>query len=105
MEATCVDNVTYAYMALHRPQVVAALRILATTPRSPSIPFVTSAATDPDTRELLVLALRAVASSPEWADARAGLMLRDIVPIDAAQYEVLLDYEREAAALGYPVLC
>ena len=58
-----------------------------------------------DTRELLVVALRAVASSPEWADARAGLMLRDIVPIDAAKYEVLVDYEREAAALGYPVLC
>jgi ABC-type phosphate/phosphonate transport system substrate-binding protein len=105
VDATCVDNVTYAYVALHRPQVVAALRILAATPRSPSIPFVTSAATDPDTRELLVVALRAVASSPEWADARAGLMLRDIVPIDAAKYEVLVDYEREAAALGYPVLC
>jgi ABC-type phosphate/phosphonate transport system substrate-binding protein len=104
-DATCVDCVTFAFVARHRPQVADALRILAPTARSPSIPFVTSATTDPQTGELLFLALRAVATSPEWADARAGLMLRDIVSIDAAAYEPLLEYEREAAALGYPVLC
>jgi ABC-type phosphate/phosphonate transport system substrate-binding protein len=103
-DATCVDSVTYAFVARHRPKVAAALRILATTVRSPSIPFVTSTASDPATVERLVLALRAVATSSEWADARAGLMLRDIVPIEAAEYEHLLEYEREATELGYPVL-
>jgi hypothetical protein len=27
------------------------------------------------------------------------------VPIEAAEYEPLLEYEREATELGYPVLC
>jgi hypothetical protein len=31
-------------------------------------------------------------------------MLRDIVPIDPASYEVQLTYEREAQGLGYPEL-
>ena len=71
---------------------------------SPSIPFVTARATDPASVERLVCALREVATAPRWAEVRAGLMLRDIVPIDGASYECLLEYEREAVALGYPVL-
>jgi ABC-type phosphate/phosphonate transport system substrate-binding protein len=103
-DATCVDNVTYAYVRRHRPQVAARLRVLARTPPSPSIPFVTARATEPATVERLVRALREVATAQRWAQVRAGLMLRDIVPIDGAAYECLLDYEREAVALGYPVL-
>ena len=41
----------------------------------------------------------------EWAGVRAGLLLRDIVPIgDESPYEELLRYETEARALGYPQL-
>lgn len=101
-EATCVDNLTLAYVAAHRPQLSGALRILAETPRSPCIPFVTSASTDEDVVGDLREALAAVAGSPEWSEARRGLMLADIVPADRADYEPLLEYERAAAALGYP---
>ncbi|MFI4985869.1 MAG: phosphate/phosphite/phosphonate ABC transporter substrate-binding protein [Alphaproteobacteria bacterium] len=104
-DGTCVDNVTFAFVARHRPQLAEALRILASTPPSPSIPFVTSRAADADTVAALRRALMRVARAPEWADARAGLMLRDIVPADERAYAALLDYERQAAALGYPALC
>ena len=49
-------------------------------------------------------ALFALARKPEWAGVRAGLMLRDIVPIELKAYAVQLRYEREAAELGYPEL-
>jgi ABC-type phosphate/phosphonate transport system substrate-binding protein len=100
-DATCVDCVTYAFFCRHRPQLAALTRVLAATPPSPSIPFVTSVATPADLKAHLQAALLAVARAPRWADVRAGLMLRDIVPIDMAAYTVQLAYEREAAALGY----
>jgi len=103
-DATCVDCVTYAFFCRHRSQLGAHTRVLAATPPSPSIPFVTSVATPADLKAHLQTALFAVARAPQWADVRAGLMLRDIVPIDLATYAVQLAYEREAAELGYPEL-
>jgi ABC-type phosphate/phosphonate transport system substrate-binding protein len=103
-EATCVDCVTYAFFARHRPDVAAKLRVLATTRRSPAIPFVTSAATDPNTAAALGKALRIVATSPEWNDMRAGMMLLDILPPEVADYRVPCRYASEASALGYPLL-
>jgi hypothetical protein len=38
------------------------------------------------------------------ATARAGLSITDIVDVPAAAYRRLLEYEREAAELGYPEL-
>ena len=103
-DATCVDCVTYAFYCRHRPELAARTRVLAATPPSPSIPFVTSIATPDDKVALLQAALFAVAREPRWAATRAGLMLADIVAPDAAAYRVQLDYTAEAEALGYPVL-
>jgi len=49
-------------------------------------------------------ALRNVARSDEWAQARSGLMLQDIVPVELESYDVQLQYEREARASGYSEL-
>jgi ABC-type phosphate/phosphonate transport system substrate-binding protein len=103
-DATCVDCVTYAFFCRHRRQLGEMTRVMATTPSSPSIPFVTSSATPDHLRERLQAALFAVARDPAWKDVRAALMLRDIVPIELASYAVQLRYEREAAELGYPKL-
>ena len=104
-DATCVDNVTYAFVARHRPQVAGSTRVLATTPRSPTIPFVTSSLTKPETVERLRQALDEVAHASRWTDARSGLLLCDIVPVEASRYACLLAYEQESVALGYPELC
>ena len=103
-DATCVDNVTLAYVVRHRPKVAAELRVLAPTPRSPTIPFVTSSATPSANVKRLRRALAEVAAAPEWTNARAGLMLSGIVPAEAADYECLLEYERQAITLGYSQL-
>ena len=50
------------------------------------------------------IALRRVAREDRFADARAGLLIRDIVDVPDAPYRALLDYEAEAARLGYAVL-
>jgi ABC-type phosphate/phosphonate transport system substrate-binding protein len=103
-DATVVDNVTYAFWQRHRPAAAAHTRILAQTPPSPAIPFVTSVATPPATVTVLRAALQQIARDPRFAAVRADLLITDIVDVPEARYRALLDYEAEAAALGYPVL-
>jgi ABC-type phosphate/phosphonate transport system substrate-binding protein len=103
-DVTAVDCVTYAFWKQHRPEAATRTRILAHTPPSPAIPFVTSARTPPATVEILRAALRELVRNPRYAAACAGLRLKDIVEVPDSAYRRLLDYEREAAALDYPVL-
>jgi len=103
-DVTSVDCVTYAFWRQHRPRAVEHVRVLARTPPSPAIPFVTSVETPAATVVLLREALRRVAREPHRAAVRAGLALSDIVDVPDIAYRRLLDYEREAAALDYPLL-
>ncbi len=103
-EATCVDNVTYAFFLRHRPEIGAQTRILAATPSTPAIPFVTAVTTPEPLALALQAALLRVGSAPRWAGVREGLMLAGILPPEAADYPVQLRHEDEAAALGYPEL-
>ena len=103
-DVASIDCVTYAFWRLHRPQAAAQVRILAETPPSPSIPFVTSVATPPATIEVLRRALFTLGNEPRYAAARAGLLISGIADVPDAAYRGLLDYEREAAELGYPKL-
>jgi len=103
-DATAVDCVTFAFWSHYRPDAARQVRILARTPPSPAIPFVTSTATPTATVEVLRAALRELAHNPRYAKARRGLLVTDIIDVPAAAYRGLLDYEREAAELGYPAL-
>ena len=103
-DVASIDCVTFAFWRHYRPKAAEALRIVGQTPRSPSIPFVTSAATPPETVAILRQALGELARNPRYAPIRSGLMIADIVDVPDAAYRGLLDYEHEAAALGYPTL-
>lgn len=103
-DATCVDAVTYAFFLRHRSGIGARTRILAATPSTPAIPFVTAITTPEPIVAALQAALFRVAREPGWAAARAGLMLADILPPETADYPLQLRHEAEAAALGYPEL-
>jgi hypothetical protein len=65
---------------------------------------VTSVATPAPIVEILRTALHAVATEPRYAAARGGLRIAGIADVPGAAYRALLDYETEAAALGYPAL-
>jgi ABC-type phosphate/phosphonate transport system substrate-binding protein len=103
-DATCVDCVTYAFFCRHRPALGNVTRIVAVTPQSPSIPFVTSSSSPDDLIDCLRQSLLRIGRSDEWSDVRAGLMLRDILPIEASAYAVQLRYEEEARERGYAEL-
>ena len=103
-DVASIDCVTFAFLQHYRPDAAARFRVIAETPPSPAIPFVTSVATPPPIVSVLRDALRCVASEPRYAAARGGLMVAGIEEVPDAAYRGLLDYEAEAAALGYPQL-
>jgi ABC-type phosphate/phosphonate transport system substrate-binding protein len=103
-DVASIDCVTYGFWRHYRPEAAAQLRVLTETPLSPAIPFVTSVATPPDVVDILRVALRTLGSDQRYAATRAGLKIRAIEEVPDAAYAGLLDYEREAAELGYPQL-
>jgi ABC-type phosphate/phosphonate transport system substrate-binding protein len=103
-DATVVDCVTFAFWSHYRPDAARQVRVLARTPPSPAIPFVTSTATPAATVDVLQAALRELAHNPRYTKARRGLLVTDIIDVPDNAYRGLLDYEYEAAELGYPVL-
>jgi ABC-type phosphate/phosphonate transport system substrate-binding protein len=100
-EAASIDCLTHAFLSDFRPAALAGLRRLADTPESPAIPFVTATDTPADRVAALQRALMRVAAAPEHRPLLNRLRLRRISPCDPAAYARLLDYEREAFALGY----
>jgi ABC-type phosphate/phosphonate transport system substrate-binding protein len=104
LDCASIDCMTYAFFKDHRPGVVASLRILGETPESPAIPFVTSIATPADEAARLQSALFRLAADPARRPVLDGLRVRTISMPDPAAYASLLDYERQAAELGYPEL-
>jgi ABC-type phosphate/phosphonate transport system substrate-binding protein len=104
LDAASIDCLTYAFFKDHRPKAVAPLRIIAETPESPAIPFITSALTSTAQAEALGEALVRLSSDPARRSILDALRIQSIGPANPASYHRLLDYEREAAQLGYPTL-
>jgi ABC-type phosphate/phosphonate transport system substrate-binding protein len=99
-DAAAIDCVTYGFCAKYRPDLTAQLRILAETPSSPAIPFISSPATPPET----IAALSQALQSRALTAALRGLQITAIAPPRPEAYDAVLTYETEAAALGYPIL-
>jgi ABC-type phosphate/phosphonate transport system substrate-binding protein len=102
VDTASVDCLTWAFAAEHAPDLTAGLRVLAETPPSPAIPFVTGLDATPDEIAALRRALAVIGSEPDYARIREGLRLRMIGQVPATAYQSLLDYEAEADAMGYP---
>lgn len=103
-DVVAIDAVTYAALDRLEPELTRKLRIVARTPNSPTLPFVTGSATDIETVALLRDALASIVADPSLADARADLFLAGIVPGDIERFASLLQFERDAARAGYPEL-
>lgn len=105
-EADCasIDCLTWVFMNDYQPASVAGVRLLAQTPSSPSIPFVTSHRTDPETVAILKSCLFQLSDDPRFGAALGGLRIARIEAAPQADYDALLDLEKAAADLGYPDL-
>ena len=94
-DAASVDCVTYGLLCRHAPGAVAGLRVLAETPATPALPFITRAGAPPNE----LAALRAALDQPDAALAFAGVTV-----LPDGTYDALSGLAAAAARLGYPTL-
>jgi len=98
-DLAAIDSVTYAYLAQHAPQEVSGLRAVARSAFSPTLPFITVAtATDEQIEQLRRVMNQALGELPDVAQI---LGLPEVLPASDSDYQILLDYRREAEELGY----
>jgi ABC-type phosphate/phosphonate transport system substrate-binding protein len=103
-DCASIDCLTYMFLQDYQPEAVAGVRLLAQTPSSPSIPFVTSDKTDPATVDILKRCLFQLSEDPRFGAVLGALRIARIEPAPQGEYDALLGLEREAAGLGYPAI-
>jgi ABC-type phosphate/phosphonate transport system substrate-binding protein len=98
-DLAAIDSVTFAYLARHATEEVAGLQVIARSALSPALPFITAATVNDEQAEELLrvmnLALR------ELSEVAEILGLPEVLPANESDYQVVLDYQREAETLGY----
>lgn len=104
VDLASVDCITYALYARHAPQRVLGTRILAFTAPAPGLPYITAAATVPDTLARLRAGLQAAMDDPALAPVRDALLIAGMAILPQDAYATIRDAENQAIALGYPDL-
>jgi ABC-type phosphate/phosphonate transport system substrate-binding protein len=98
-DLAAIDSVTFAYLARHAEEEVAGLRVVARSPFSPTLPYITAATlNDEQVEELRRVMNQTLQKLPDVAEL---LGLREVLPASESDYQVVLDYQMEAEALGY----
>ncbi len=103
-DVATIDCVSHALWARERPERLAGTRILGRTEDAPALPYVTRASADLETLAALRAALMQVAGDPALAGARDALLLSGFTRLAEGAYEEILEMERLACRLDYPVL-
>jgi ABC-type phosphate/phosphonate transport system substrate-binding protein len=103
-DVAAIDCVTWTLIENVAPQELAGVRLLAQTAKAPGLPYVTAAATDDLTCAKLKAAVHHAVEDPTLADARSALKVCGFSETTCKDYSVILEMEREAVDLGYPVL-
>jgi ABC-type phosphate/phosphonate transport system substrate-binding protein len=78
---------------------VAGLRVIERSALSPTLPYITAATvSDQQAEALLQVMNQALRELPDVAET---LGLPEVLPASESDYQVVLDYQREAEVLGY----
>ena len=98
-DLAAIDSITYDYLARFAPEEVAGLRIVTRSASSPTLPYIgplgLSDVQQEQVREAMNLALQDLPQVVQTLGVQA------VLPASEDDYQVLLDYQRQAASLGY----
>jgi ABC-type phosphate/phosphonate transport system substrate-binding protein len=98
-DLAAIDSVTFAYLVRHAEQEVAGLRVVARSAFSPTLPYITALGVTHEQAEQLRQAMnQALKKLPDVVEI---LGLQEVLPATESDYQIVLDYQREAEALGF----
>lgn len=98
-DLAAIDSVTFAYLARHAQEEVAGLRVVVRSAFSPTLPYITAATVSDEQVEALRQVMNeTLRELPEVAEV---LGLQEVLPARESDYQIILDYQQEAEALGF----
>lgn len=98
-DLAAIDSVTFAYLARHAEDEVAGLRVIGRSAFSPTLPYITAAAvTEEQAGQIRQVMNQTLQELPEVAEI---LGLQEILPATESDYQIVLDYQREAEDSGF----
>ncbi|HEY5204553.1 MAG TPA: PhnD/SsuA/transferrin family substrate-binding protein [Roseiarcus sp.] len=103
-ELASIDCVSFALLERGRPDLIKRVAIVAKSPLSPCLPFIASASLPASTIAEVREALFDALADPDLAETRAALGLAGARAAAPADYDRVIDIEREATAKGYAQL-
>ncbi|HWH86860.1 MAG TPA: PhnD/SsuA/transferrin family substrate-binding protein [Pseudomonas sp.] len=98
-DLAAIDSVTFAYIAQHAPEEVSGLRVVARSALSPTLPFITVGSAAQEQVETLRQVMNETLS--ELPEVAQTLGLPEVLAASESDYQILLDYRREAEESGY----
>ena len=99
-----IDCVSFALLKRGRPDLIERVAVVAESPLSPNLPFIASGSLPAPTLVAIRQALFAALDDPDLAEARRTLGLKGARIAAPADYDRLIEIERDAGAAGYPRL-
>jgi ABC-type phosphate/phosphonate transport system substrate-binding protein len=103
-DVAAIDCVTLGIVRRHAPERFNGLRILAETPKTPGLPLITRAAASDAEVTTLRTALDRAMTDPAMNDTFAMLGIGGFATLTLADYDSVLQIERDAIALDYPII-
>lgn len=98
-DLAAIDSVTYDYLARYAPQEVAGLRIITRSAPSPTLPYIGPLGmSDRRAAQIRQAMNQALLDLPQIAHT---LGVHTVLPASEDDYQVLLDYQQQAANAGY----
>ncbi|WP_296255704.1 MULTISPECIES: phosphate/phosphite/phosphonate ABC transporter substrate-binding protein [unclassified Pseudomonas] len=98
-DLAAIDSVTFDYLARDHSDEIAGLRVIGHTANAPCLPYITRSGADGEqVRQAMNQALE---DSPTMAKV---LAIAEVLPASESDYQVLLDYQAQAQALGLHTL-
>jgi len=95
-DLAAIDSVTFDYLARDASEEVAGLKVIGRTAAGPCLPYITRLGADGEgIRRAMNQALR------DLPGVAAVLAISEVLPASETDYQVLLDYQREALDLGF----
>jgi len=98
-DLAAIDSVTFAYLTRYAEEEVAGLRVVERSALSPTLPYITvGTATDEHVETLRQVMNQALRDLPDVVEV---LGLQEVLPAAESDYQVILDYQREAEGVGF----
>jgi len=99
-DIAAIDCVSWALLARYAPDALRGLHIIGETPAAPGLPLITAASTSAARLKTLRTAMHQLVSEPAWRSVCDDNLISGFSPVQRDDYQDVLAWEQQAAALG-----